>query len=157
QHQPGIRPGRRAPAPRFRFTRRTRPMAASNGKVSPDPTQSSDFPQGKILSRIDSPDDLKGLSTRDLTQLAAEVRVALIDSVTRAGGHLGASLGSVELTIALHHVFSSPKDKLVWDVGHQAYTHKLLTGRRDRFGTLRQEGGISGFLSRDESEHDSFG
>jgi 1-deoxy-D-xylulose-5-phosphate synthase len=77
--------------------------------------------------------------------------------VTRTGGHLGASLGTVELTIALHTVFNSPKDLLVWDVGHQAYVHKLLTGRADRFGTIRQEGGISGFLSRDESPHDSFG
>jgi len=132
-------------------------MAASNGKVSPDPTAPHTQPPGTILSRIQSPADLKGRSLRELRQLAQEVRAMLIDSVTQTGGHLGASLGTVELTIALHYVFSSPVDKLVWDVGHQAYTHKLLTGRRDRFNTLRQEGGISGFLSRDESEHDAFG
>jgi 1-deoxy-D-xylulose-5-phosphate synthase len=132
-------------------------MAASNGKILPDPSSIDTMPQGTVLSRIQSPADLKGLKTRELTQLAADVRAALIDSVTRTGGHLGASLGTVELTIALHYVFDSPKDKVVWDVGHQAYTHKLLTGRKEAFGTLRQEGGISGFLSRDESEHDAFG
>ncbi len=132
-------------------------MAASSGKVSPDLTQKPTMPQGEFLSRISSPADLKKLKPKELKQLAADVREALIDSVTRTGGHLGASLGTVELTIALHHVFNSPTDKIVWDVGHQAYTHKLLTGRKDVFGTLRQEGGISGFLSRDESEHDMFG
>ena len=81
----------------------------------------------------------------------------MISTVTQTGGHLGANLGTVELTVALHTVFDSPKDLIVWDVGHQAYVHKLLTGRRDRFDTIRQEGGISGFLSRDESEHDAFG
>ena len=110
-----------------------------------------------ILAQIQSPADLKGRSIAELNQLAAEVRQELISTVTQTGGHLGANLGTVELTIALHHVFDSPKDTLVWDVGHQAYIHKLLTGRRDRFNTIRQEGGISGFLSRDESEHDAFG
>jgi 1-deoxy-D-xylulose-5-phosphate synthase len=110
-----------------------------------------------LLDRIASPADLKGLSNRQLTALAAEIRGELIGTVTQTGGHLGASLGTVELAIALHAVFQSPKDKLVWDVGHQAYVHKLLTGRRDRFNTIRQEGGLSGFLSRDESEHDTFG
>ncbi|MCC6791164.1 MAG: 1-deoxy-D-xylulose-5-phosphate synthase, partial [Thermomicrobiales bacterium] len=110
-----------------------------------------------ILAQVKSPADLKGRSIADLNQLAAEVRQELISTVTQTGGHLGANLGTVELTIALHHVFDSPKDTLVWDVGHQAYIHKLLTGRRDRFNTIRQEGGISGFLSRDESEHDAFG
>mgnify|MGYP001224211072 CR=1 FL=1 len=132
-------------------------MAASNGKISPDPTPQPPRPAGPLLSTINSPADLKGRPLRELQQLAEEVRAFLIDSVTKTGGHLGASLGTVELTIALHAVFNSPTDKLVWDVGHQAYTHKLLTGRRDRFGTLRQEGGLSGFLSRDESEHDMFG
>jgi 1-deoxy-D-xylulose-5-phosphate synthase len=110
-----------------------------------------------LLDRIDSPTDLKRLRQSELPALAAELRQELIDIVTRNGGHLGASLGTIELAIALHWVFDSPRDRIVWDVGHQAYAHKLLTGRRDRFGTLRQEGGISGFLSRDESEHDAFG
>ncbi|MGH2616315.1 MAG: 1-deoxy-D-xylulose-5-phosphate synthase [Thermomicrobiales bacterium] len=110
-----------------------------------------------LLDRISSPDDLKSLSLSALPSLAAEIRAELIDVVTRNGGHLGASLGAVELTIALHWAFDSPRDRIVWDVGHQAYAHKLLTGRRDRFPTIRQEGGLSGFLSRDESEHDAFG
>ncbi|MGB3330624.1 MAG: 1-deoxy-D-xylulose-5-phosphate synthase, partial [Thermomicrobiales bacterium] len=110
-----------------------------------------------LLDMVHSPADLKAMSSRDLVDLAAEVRGELIEIVTQTGGHLGASLGTVELAIALHSVFESPKDKLVWDVGHQAYVHKLLTGRRDRFPTIRQEGGLSGFLSRDESEHDTFG
>ncbi len=113
--------------------------------------------QTPLLDRISQPADLRSLSVRELTRLAAELRHELIDTVTTTGGHLGASLGTVELAIALHRVFESPRDKLVWDVGHQAYVHKLLTGRRDRFGTIRQEGGLSGFLSRDESEHDMFG
>lgn len=110
-----------------------------------------------LLDLIGSPDDLKRIPIQDLPALAADIRAELLDIVVRNGGHLGASLGAVELAIALHWVFSSPRDKLVWDVGHQAYAHKLLTGRRHRFDTLRQEGGISGFLSRDESEHDAFG
>ena len=110
-----------------------------------------------ILDAIARPADLKGRPVRELIQLAAEIRQELIESVTRTGGHLGASLGTVELAIGLHYVFDSPRDKIVWDVGHQAYAHKLLTGRRDRFPTLRKEGGMSGFLSRDESEHDAFG
>ena len=110
-----------------------------------------------ILSSISGPSDLKGLSWAELDQLAEEVRAELIRVVTKNGGHLGANLGTVELSIALHTVFDSPRDMLVWDVGHQAYAHKLLTGRLDRFETIRQEGGISGFLSRDESEHDAFG
>jgi 1-deoxy-D-xylulose-5-phosphate synthase len=110
-----------------------------------------------LLDKIASPADLKRLNPRQLTALAAELRQELIGTVTQTGGHLGASLGTVELAIALHAVFESPKDKLVWDVGHQAYVHKLITGRRDRFPTIRQEGGLSGFLSRDESEHDTFG
>lgn len=109
------------------------------------------------LDRISGPTDLKALKPKELAALAAEIREELIETVTLTGGHLGASLGTVELAIALHAVFRSPDDKLVWDVGHQAYVHKLLTGRRDRFATIRQEGGLSGFLSRDESEHDTFG
>ncbi|MGH2562326.1 MAG: 1-deoxy-D-xylulose-5-phosphate synthase [Thermomicrobiales bacterium] len=115
------------------------------------------MPTTAMFDRIDSPADLRGRSLGELEQLATEIRDELIRIVTQTGGHLGASLGAVELTIALHYVFDSPRDKLVWDVGHQAYVHKLLTGRRDRFPTIRQEGGLSGFLSRDESPHDAFG
>ena len=110
-----------------------------------------------LLDRIASPADLKKLPLSQLTALAAEIRHELIDVVTRNGGHLGASLGAIELAVALHWVFDSPRDRIVWDVGHQAYAHKLLTGRRQRFPSIRQEGGLSGFLSRDESEHDAFG
>lgn len=110
-----------------------------------------------LLDRVSSPADLKKLPFSELPALAAEMRQELIDIVTRNGGHLGASLGAIELAIALHWVFVSPRDRIVWDVGHQAYAHKLLTGRRDRFDTIRKEGGLSGFLSRDESEHDAFG
>jgi 1-deoxy-D-xylulose-5-phosphate synthase len=132
-------------------------MAASNGKISPQSSETPSMPQGEVLSRVNTPDDVKKLSNRELDQLADDIRAALIESVTKTGGHLGASLGTVELAIALHYVFTSPKDKIVWDVGHQAYAHKILTGRKDRFPTLRKEGGMSGFLSRDESEHDVFG
>jgi 1-deoxy-D-xylulose-5-phosphate synthase len=111
----------------------------------------------KILDRIDSPSDLKGLSLAELEELAAEIRQEIITTVTNTGGHLASNLGVVELTIALHRVFDSPRDKIVWDVGHQSYVHKLLTGRRKQFSTLRQYGGLSGFTSRDESEHDPFG
>jgi 1-deoxy-D-xylulose-5-phosphate synthase len=111
----------------------------------------------KILDTIDSPADLKGLSPAALEELAAELRQEIISTVTTTGGHLASNLGVVELTIALHRVFDSPKDKIIWDVGHQSYVHKLLTGRRKKFSTLRQHGGISGFTSRDESEHDPFG
>ncbi|MBW3631978.1 MAG: 1-deoxy-D-xylulose-5-phosphate synthase [Chloroflexi bacterium] len=110
-----------------------------------------------LLDGILSPSDLKKLPLSQLPALALEIRDELIDVVTRNGGHLGASLGAIELAVALHWVFDSPRDRIVWDVGHQAYAHKLLTGRRDRFPTIRQEGGLSGFLSRDESEHDAFG
>jgi 1-deoxy-D-xylulose-5-phosphate synthase len=111
----------------------------------------------RILDTIDSPTDLKGLSTSALEELAAELREEIITTVTNTGGHLASNLGVIELTIALHRVFDSPKDKIIWDVGHQSYVHKLLTGRRKKFNTLRQYQGISGFTSRNESEHDSFG
>lgn len=111
----------------------------------------------KILDTIDSPADLKGLSPAALEELAAELRQEIVTTVTTTGGHLASNLGVVELTIALHRVFDSPKDKIIWDVGHQSYVHKLLTGRRKNFNTLRQYQGISGFTSRDESEHDPFG
>lgn len=110
-----------------------------------------------VLSRINSPADLKGLSLPELMQLADELREFLIATCSTTGGHIGAGLGVVELTIALHFAFDAPRDQLVWDVGHQGYPHKVLTGRRDRMGSLRQEGGLSGFLKRSESEYDAFG
>lgn len=111
----------------------------------------------RILDQIDSPADLKKRPMADLHLLCGEIREEIIETVSRTGGHLGASLGAVELTVAIHRVFDSPRDRIVWDVGHQAYGHKLLTGRRGRFSTLRQFGGISGFPVRHESEHDAFG
>jgi 1-deoxy-D-xylulose-5-phosphate synthase len=110
-----------------------------------------------VLSRIDSPADLKRLSSPELVQLAAEMREFLIATCSHTGGHIGAGLGVVELTIALHYAFDTPRDQLVWDVGHQGYPHKVLTGRRDQMSTLRQEGGLSGFLKRTESPYDAFG
>ncbi len=110
-----------------------------------------------ILDRVKSPADLKGLSRDELRALSADMRAFLIDNCSRTGGHIGAGLGVVELTVALHAVLDTPKDQLVWDVGHQGYPHKLLTGRRDDFKTLRQEDGMSGFLKRSESVYDTFG
>ncbi|MFI5242381.1 MAG: 1-deoxy-D-xylulose-5-phosphate synthase [Gemmatimonadales bacterium] len=107
--------------------------------------------------RVNYPADLKSLTRDELRAVSDDVRACLIDSCSRTGGHIGAGLGVVELTVALHYVFDTPVDQLVWDVGHQAYPHKMLTGRRDRFETLRQEAGISGFLKREESEYDVFG
>ena len=112
---------------------------------------------GSLLARIDSPADLKGLDQRQLVQLSEELRQFIIDVVSVYGGHFGASLGVVELTVALHHVFQTPYDQLVWDVGHQAYGHKILTGRRDIFHTNRVYQGLSGFPKRSESEYDAFG
>ncbi|HET7631795.1 MAG TPA: 1-deoxy-D-xylulose-5-phosphate synthase [Gemmatimonadaceae bacterium] len=110
-----------------------------------------------LLDRIHSPADLRTLSRGELTQLADEMRARLVDVCSRTGGHIGAGLGVVELTIALHYTFDTPRDQLVWDVGHQGYPHKLLTGRNEQMETLRKEGGISGFLKRGESEYDAFG
>ena len=109
------------------------------------------------LKDVRNPQDIKHCSVEELYGLAAQVRETIIGQVAKHGGHLASSLGVVELTISLHYVFNAPEDKIVWDVGHQAYVHKLLTGRYDRFGTLRQQGGISGFLKRNESEYDCFG
>jgi 1-deoxy-D-xylulose-5-phosphate synthase len=111
----------------------------------------------RLLDRIDSPTDLKRLAAEDLPRLCQELREEIVQTCARNGGHLGSSLGAVELNVALHYVFDTPKDKLVWDVGHQAYAHKLLTGRRDRFRTIRLPGGLAGFPERHESEHDAFG
>src|SRR6185369_10860912 len=112
---------------------------------------------GKLLAQINSPDDLKKLDQAQLVQLSDELRNFIIDNVSVYGGHFGASLGVVELTVALHYVFNTPQDELVWDVGHQAYGHKILTGRRDEFYSNRVYGGISGFPRRHESEYDAFG
>ncbi len=114
-------------------------------------------PHTPLLDTIHNPADVRGLSVPQLKQLADEVRAETIDAVSTTGGHLGAGLGVVELTVALHHVFDTPRDILIWDVGHQAYPHKILTGRRDRIRTLRQGGGLSGFTKRAESEFDPFG
>ena len=110
-----------------------------------------------LLPNINSPADLRKLSRLELKQLADELRDYVLTSVSRTGGHLSSNLGTVELTIALHAVFDTPADRLVWDVGHQTYPHKVLTGRRDRMASLRQLGGLSGFPRRDESEYDTFG
>lgn len=110
-----------------------------------------------LLSAIDSPQDLRELPQKELPALAAEIRKFLIEITSRTGGHLAPGLGTVELTLALHYIFNTPRDRLVWDIGHQAYPHKLLTGRRDNFHGIRQQGGISGFLKRSESEYDAFG
>ena len=109
-----------------------------------------------MLEKIDSPKDLKKLNLEEKTKLAQELREEILDVVSKNGGHLASSLGVVELTIALHSVFDMPKDKIIWDVGHQSYAHKIITGRRDEFKTLRQPGGISGFPKTNESEYDSF-
>src|SRR4051812_31342761 len=110
-----------------------------------------------ILDRIQSPHDVRRLDADELKTLAEDIRARLIDVCSRTGGHIGAGLGVVELTVALHAAFETPRDQLVWDVGHQGYPHKLLTGRNQRLETLRQENGVSGFLKRTESEYDAFG
>ena len=110
----------------------------------------------KILDKINDPSDVKGLNQDELGELCSELRELLVSRVSENGGHLASNLGAVELTVALHRVFDSPKDKIVWDVGHQSYVHKLLTGRREQFPSLRQYQGLSGFPDRDESPHDAF-
>ena len=111
----------------------------------------------KYLNDINFPSDIKKLSTEELRELSDEVRAELISVVSETGGHLGAGLGVVELTVALHYIFETPNDKLIWDVGHQTYPHKILTGRKDKIRTLRQGNGLSGFTKRSESEYDPFG
>src|SRR3954462_4621205 len=110
-----------------------------------------------ILDRIDSPADLKPMTRDELRAVSEEIRTRLIEVCSRTGGHIGAGLGVVELTVALHAVFDAPRDKIIWVVGHQAYLHKILTGRRDRIRTLRSGGGLSGFPRRAESDYDPFG
>ena len=111
----------------------------------------------QYLKNINFPSDIKKLSSSELKKLADEVREELISVVSETGGHLGAGLGVVELTVALHYIFDTPNDKLIWDVGHQTYPHKILTGRKDKIRTLRQGNGLSGFTKRSESEYDPFG
>lgn len=118
---------------------------------------SHDLPKTPVLDRVNLPSDLKALSDRELRQLADDLRAETISAVSVTGGHLGAGLGVVELTVALHAVFDAPRDKIIWDVGHQCYPHKILTGRRDRIRTLRAGGGLSGFTKRSESPYDAFG
>ena len=111
----------------------------------------------EFLNEINFPSDLKKIPETKLQQVADELREEMIDAVSVTGGHLGASLGVVELTVALHYIFNTPYDKLIWDVGHQSYPHKILTGRKDKIRTLRQGDGLSGFTKRSESEYDPFG
>ena len=110
-----------------------------------------------LLDRIDRPQDLHGLSDDELQQVAQEVRELLIDTVGEIGGHFGANLGACEIAVAVHSLLDSPRDKVLWDVGHQAYPHKVLTGRRDEIATIRKYGGLAPFCSRPESEHDIMG
>ena len=110
-----------------------------------------------LLDRVQYPRDIRNFSVEELDQLAAEIREEVISVVSEVGGHFASTLGAVDLTLALHYVFNTPEDRIVWDTGHQAYAHKLICGRRDRLGTIRQLGGLSGFLSREESEYDVFG
>src|SRR4051812_15536346 len=117
----------------------------------------SGFIPGELLSRIDTPADVRKLQERQLGQLSGELRQYIVDLVSVKGGHFGASLGVVELTVALHYIFNTPYDQLVWDVGHQAYGHKILTGRRRNFISNRKYKGLSGFPKRGESEYDTFG
>ncbi|NHN95252.1 1-deoxy-D-xylulose-5-phosphate synthase N-terminal domain-containing protein, partial [Acetobacter thailandicus] len=131
----------------------TSPFQEKNSNSTTVPTHGR-FP---VLDRVTYPQDLRNFSVDQLSQLADELRAETIDAVSSTGGHLGASLGVVELTVALHAVFDTPESKVIWDVGHQAYPHKILTGRRERIRTLRQPGGLSGFTKRSESEYDPFG
>ena len=122
-------------------------MTASN-----DPAKNE-----SLLTEINSPAELRTREVDELPDVAAAVRDHLVRTISRTGGHLAAGLGTGELAVALHYVFNTPEDRLVWDVGHQAYPHKILTGRRDRLHTIRQANGLSGFLNRQESEYDAFG
>ena len=111
----------------------------------------------KILERINSPEDLRKLARDDIKKVSDELRAFLLESVSKSGGHLSSNLGTVELTLAIHYVFNTPFDKLVWDVGHQSYAHKIITGRRNKLSSIRKFGGISGFPKRSESKYDDFG
>src|SRR4051794_7407356 len=111
----------------------------------------------KLLQSINSPADLRRLAPQQLQAVADEIRQYIIETMSRVGGHTGASLGAVELAVALHYAFDTPHDRVVWDVGHQAYAHKILTGRRDSLATIKQYGGVSGLFRRKETHHDTFG
>ena len=126
-------------------------------RIIPPSFKTGGRPATPLLDRVNTPADLRNLSDEQLHQVADELRAVTVDAVSTTGGHLGASLGVGELTVALHAVFDAPTDKIIWDVGHQAYPHKILTGRRDRIRTLRQARGLSGFTRRSESEYDPFG
>src|SRR5260221_8086158 len=117
----------------------------------------TDRPETPLLDTVQFPADLRGLSKDQLPQVADELRKEVISAVSVTGGHLGSALGVIELTVALHYVFDTPDDKLIWDVGHQAYPHKIVTGRRDRIRPLRQGGGLNGFTRRAESQYDPVG
>src|SRR4051794_36841348 len=126
-----------------------RSLGSSNDKDGPIMTEAT-----PLLDRVNKPEDLRRLGEQDLRQLADELRRETINAVAVTGGHLGAGLGVIELTVALHYVFDTPRDRVIWDVGHQAYPHKILTERRARIRTLRQGGGLSGFTKRAESDYD---
>ena len=132
-------------------------LAWSAAEAPAGSAPSLDDARDSLLERIDGPAALRRLPVGALPGVAQELRRFLIGSVARSGGHLAASLGTVELSVALHYVFDTPREPIVWDVGHQAYAHKVLTGRRERMGSIRQRGGLSGFLKRSESVHDAFG
>ena len=110
-----------------------------------------------LLDKINFPSDLRNMNKKDLIKISDELRKKTIETVSKTGGHLGAGLGVVELTVALHYVFNTPRDKLIWDVGHQTYPHKIITGRKSKIETLRQKDGLYGFVKRSESEYDPFG
>ena len=131
-------------------------MMKSNSSESARAAEAT-APPTRLLDGVRSPADIKALREQDLPQLAQEVREELISVLSQTGGHLGPNLGVVELTIALHRVFNTPQDRFVMDVSHQGYVHKMFTGRLDRFNTMRQFGGLNGFLLRTESEHDCYG
>jgi 1-deoxy-D-xylulose-5-phosphate synthase len=117
----------------------------------------SERPQTPLLDQVEFPADIRKFPKSELAQLADELRSEMISAVSTSGGHLGSGLGVVELTVAIHYVFDTPNDRLIWDVGHQCYPHKIVTGRRDRIRTIRHGGGLSGFTKRAESEYDPFG
>nr|XP_043627590.1 probable 1-deoxy-D-xylulose-5-phosphate synthase 2, chloroplastic [Erigeron canadensis] len=129
----------------------------ANGSPATILRYSGEKPDTPILDKIDHPINMKNLSIEDLEKLADELREEIVYTVSETGGHLSSNLGVAELTVSLHHIFNTPNDKIIWDVGHQAYPHKILTGRRSRMGTMRQTSGLAGFPKRDESEHDAFG
>src|SRR5690606_27120514 len=127
------------------------------GLAHDGPQMTADSRQFPLLTAVDSPADLRALDAERLPALADELRAYLVQSLSHGGCHFAANLGTVELAIALHYVYDTPADRLVWDVGHQAYPHKILTGRRDALSTIRQRGGLAPFPTRDESEYDTFG